>query len=164
MLKHEVGMPMTPSTRSLTWNAGRRRRRWPAETGMVGPAATYRPGGRIGPLVGRWRLLGFLGIYNHSAPVVELAGMVDPTARRRGIGTALLNAALGVCRERGYSTMLLIVPRTSTAGRALALGRSANPHHSEHALQLLVEPHPSGRFADQDPTPPRQQTSQRYTS
>ncbi|MEU8615805.1 GNAT family N-acetyltransferase, partial [Actinoplanes sp. NPDC048791] len=40
------------------------------------------------------RLLGFLGLYAHSAPTVELAGMVDPAARRHGIGTALLDAAL----------------------------------------------------------------------
>ena len=48
-------------------------------------------------MVGRRQLLGFLGIYTYSDPA-ELAGMVAPTARRRGIGSALLDAALALCR------------------------------------------------------------------
>jgi ribosomal protein S18 acetylase RimI-like enzyme len=86
------------------------------------------------------RLLGFLGIYSHGAPDIELAGMVDPRARRRGIGTALLDAALRVCHERGYTATLLVVPRASTAGRALALRRGGTLDHSEHALRLLGPP------------------------
>ena len=42
------------------------------------------------------RLLGFLGIYGFGA-IPELAGMVAPDARRRGIGSALLDAALPLC-------------------------------------------------------------------
>ena len=83
------------------------------------------------------RLLGFLGIYSHGAPTLELTGMVDPAARRRGIGGALLDAGLKLCRGR---SVLLVVPRTSVAGRALALGRGGRLEHSEHALQLLGEP------------------------
>ena len=86
------------------------------------------------------RLLGFLGIYTHGAPTIELAGMVDPAARRRGIGTALLDAGLRVCQEREHSSVLLVVPRTSVAGRALAQRRGGTLDHSEHALQLLGEP------------------------
>ncbi len=86
------------------------------------------------------RLLGFLGIYTHGAPTIELAGMVDPAARRRGIGTALLDAGLQVCQQREHSTVLLVVPRTSPGGRALAQRRGATLDHCEHALQLLGEP------------------------
>jgi ribosomal protein S18 acetylase RimI-like enzyme len=86
------------------------------------------------------RLTGFLGLYVHSAPTVELAGMVDPGSRRRGIGTALLDAALPICAGRGYGPILLIVPRSSTAGHALALGRGAELEHSEHALVLSGDP------------------------
>jgi ribosomal protein S18 acetylase RimI-like enzyme len=86
------------------------------------------------------RLLGFLGIYAHGAPVLELAGMVDPGHRRRGIGSALLDAALQVCGGRPHTATLLIVPRTSAAGRALALRRGATLHHSEHALRLAGPP------------------------
>lgn len=49
------------------------------------------------------RLLGFLGLYRFGGTTVELAGMVDPDARRRGIGTALLDAALAECRVRGHA-------------------------------------------------------------
>lgn len=86
------------------------------------------------------RLLGFLGLYTFGPPSVELVGMVDPAARRRGIGGALLDAALPLCRERGLGPALLVVPRTSMAGRALALGRGATLDHSEHALVLHGPP------------------------
>jgi ribosomal protein S18 acetylase RimI-like enzyme len=86
------------------------------------------------------RLLGFLGIYSHSAPVLELAGMVDPEFRRQGIGTALLDEALRVCHERAHTATLLVVPRLSVAGRALALRRGGTLDHSEHALRLLGQP------------------------
>jgi ribosomal protein S18 acetylase RimI-like enzyme len=85
------------------------------------------------------RLLGFLGIYEFGLPA-ELAGMVAPDARRRGIGTALLDAAVRLCRERGVRSALLIVPRTSVAGRRLAVRRGAVLDHSEHALELSGEP------------------------
>jgi ribosomal protein S18 acetylase RimI-like enzyme len=86
------------------------------------------------------RLLGFLGIYSHSAPVLELAGMVDPDFRRHGIGAALVDEALQVCHERAHTATLLVVPRMSVAGRALALRRGGTLDHSEHALRLLGQP------------------------
>jgi len=86
------------------------------------------------------RLLGFLGIYSHGAPTLELAGMVDPTARRRGIGAALLDVGLRLCRDREHDSVLLVVPRHSVSGRSLALRRSGRLEHSEHALELLGEP------------------------
>ena len=85
------------------------------------------------------RLVGFLGFYGfESAP--ELAGMVAPDARRRGIGSALLDAALSLCRERGDPPPLLIVPRPSEAGKRLALRRGGAIDHSEHALVLSGKP------------------------
>jgi ribosomal protein S18 acetylase RimI-like enzyme len=85
------------------------------------------------------RLVGFLGFYGlDSAP--ELAGMVAPDARRRGIGSALLDAAVSLCRDRGDPPPLLIVPRPSEAGRRLAVRRGGVLDHSEHALLLVGEP------------------------
>jgi len=85
------------------------------------------------------RLLGFLGIYgSESAP--ELAGIVSPDARRRGIGGALVDAALPLCREQSERRPLLIVPRPSAAGQRLALRRGGVLDHSEHALVLSGEP------------------------
>src|ERR1700754_1464025 len=86
------------------------------------------------------RLLGFLGIYSHSAPTLELAGMVDPAARRKGIGGALLDAGLRVCRQREHDSVLLVVPRTSVAGRSVAQRRGGKLDHCEHALELTGEP------------------------
>lgn len=85
------------------------------------------------------RLLGFLGLYGFGSSL-ELAGMVAPDARRRGIATALLDAALPLSRGLGYPKVLLIVPRPSEAGRGLALRRGAVLDHSEHALVLSGDP------------------------
>jgi len=86
------------------------------------------------------RLLGFLGLYAFGPPTVELAGMVDPAARRQGIATELLGAALPLCRDRGYQQALLVTSRSSTAGSSFALGRGAVLEHSEHALVLSGPP------------------------
>jgi ribosomal protein S18 acetylase RimI-like enzyme len=94
------------------------------------------------------RLLGFLGLYAFGAPTVEIAGMVDPAARRRGIATKLLEAALPICRERGDQRALLVTPRGSVAGRQFAQSRGAVLEHSEHALVLLGAP-------TEGPTDPR---------
>jgi ribosomal protein S18 acetylase RimI-like enzyme len=85
-------------------------------------------------------LLGFLGLYAIGPPTVELTGMVDPAARRRGIATAMLDAALEVCRERRFERALLVTPGGSGPGRAFALSRDAELEHSEHALVLLDSP------------------------
>lgn len=89
------------------------------------------------------RLAGFLGIYAFGPPSVELAGMVDPSDRRRGIGTALLDAALPLCRERGFRDALLVTPRNTAGGREFARHRGAELDHSEYAL-VQREPPPEG--------------------
>lgn len=90
-----------------------------------------------------WRdgkLVGFCGIYLFGGEVPEITGMVDPDARRRGVATALLDAAVDICRGRGISRGLLVVPRPSVAGRELALRRGGTLDHSEHAMLLEGEP------------------------
>jgi ribosomal protein S18 acetylase RimI-like enzyme len=84
------------------------------------------------------RLLGFLGIYAFGSSL-ELAGMVAPEARRRGIGSALVDAAMPLCRKRGDRQPLLVVPRQSTGGKSLALRRGGTLDHSEHHLVLSGE-------------------------
>ncbi len=85
-------------------------------------------------------LVGFIGLYGHGPPQIELAGMVDPAHRRRGIGGELLVAALTLSAAAGAHEPLLIVPRDSAGGRALADGHRATLDHSEHALVLRGEP------------------------
>jgi ribosomal protein S18 acetylase RimI-like enzyme len=86
------------------------------------------------------QLLGFVGLYAFGAPTVEIAGMVDPSTRRRGIATALLDAVLPLCLDRSYERALLVTPRRPVAGRAFALSRGARLEHSEHALVLHGAP------------------------
>lgn len=84
------------------------------------------------------RLVGFLGTYAFGGATVELAGMVDPAARRRGVGTALLGAGLQLCG----GAALLVVPRSSPAGAAFARSYGGGLSHSEHALVLVGPPAP----------------------
>lgn len=86
------------------------------------------------------RLVGFLGLYAFGGPTAELGGMVDPQARRQGIGTALLGAARTLLRERGCARALLVVPNGSAAGRAFAEAQAAVLDHSEHFLVLGATP------------------------
>lgn len=87
------------------------------------------------------RLAGFLGLYAFGGgSTVELVGMVDPSDRRRGIGTALLSAALDVCRERGFAEVLLVAPRNEAGGREFAAAHGGVLEHSEHAMVLRGEP------------------------
>src|ERR1700735_326864 len=76
-----------------------------------------RSGDRVEDLLwwGGERLLGFLGIYAFGE-ATELAGMVGPDARGRVIASALRDAAVPLCRERGDRPPLLVVPRQSVEG------------------------------------------------
>ncbi|MFI5959684.1 GNAT family N-acetyltransferase [Cryptosporangium sp. NPDC051539] len=82
------------------------------------------------------RLVGFAGLYGFGDSV-EVAGMVDPSARGRGIGGGLLDAVL-----RETPQVLLIVPRASEAGKRLAERRGGVPDHSEHVMELRGDPVP----------------------
>jgi ribosomal protein S18 acetylase RimI-like enzyme len=84
--------------------------------------------------------LGFLGLYAYASSTIEIAGMVAPEARRRGIATALLEAALPTCHAHGGGSALLVVPRHSVGGHAFARGRRGALEHSEHALIMDRRP------------------------
>lgn len=91
------------------------------------------------------RLLGFLGIYGSGRTHLELAGMVDPDARRRGIGRALLEEVLPIVKAYGVARILAVVPRPSAAGKEFCRSYGMTYEHSEHALRLEARPGAAAR-------------------
>lgn len=87
-------------------------------------------------------LVGFLGLYAFGGPDLELAGAVDPAVRRRGIGSALLASALGLARERGVASALLVVPHGVDAGTKFAFRHRGVLDHAEHSLVMKGPPRP----------------------
>ena len=89
------------------------------------------------------RLLGFLGFYGFGSSL-ELTGMVAPYARRRGVGPALLDDAVPLCRGLGYRKALLIVPRHRRRG---SVWRCAAMRYSITRSMLWCYPatRPAGR-------------------
>lgn len=84
-------------------------------------------------------LVGFCGLYVFGREP-ELAGAVDPTRRRRGIGSTLLGRALEHLARRAQTYALLVTPRATDAGREFALAKGATLAHSEHHLELVGPP------------------------
>jgi ribosomal protein S18 acetylase RimI-like enzyme len=122
MLEHQV----------LTGDGGRLKLEWGAlEEGRVTTGVFAVDGNRI---------VGYLGRYKYGAATTELAGAVDPAFRRRGIGAMVLDTALDTCAGLGDGTALLIVPRPSTDGAALARARGGTLNHCEHSLLLTGQP------------------------
>jgi ribosomal protein S18 acetylase RimI-like enzyme len=86
------------------------------------------------------RLTGYLGLYSFGGQDIELAGMVDPASRRRGIASALLDSALRLVDDRGHESALLVCPGATDSGRKFAMNRGAAFDHAEYALVLHGEP------------------------
>lgn len=82
------------------------------------------------------RLVGFCGRYSFGDQTPEITGMVDPSHRRRGIGSSLLIELLALCRERGDDKVLLVTARSCADAKALAGRHGASFHHAEHAMVL----------------------------
>ena len=96
-----------------------------------------RPADRVHDLLA-WdgdELVGFCGIYQFGAEP-ELAGAVDPAHRRAGVGSALLERAVSLVGLRGGSSVLLVAPRATDAGRRFAEARGAAFDHAEHHMAL----------------------------
>ncbi|HTK05859.1 MAG TPA: GNAT family N-acetyltransferase [Ktedonobacteraceae bacterium] len=85
------------------------------------------------------RLVGFLPLFSFSSQEGEVSGMVHPAYRRRGIFSALFEAACQEARRRGLPSLLLIVEQASTAGQAFARHLSTTYDHSEYKM-ILEEP------------------------
>jgi ribosomal protein S18 acetylase RimI-like enzyme len=84
-------------------------------------------------------LVGFLGLYAFNPQEGEISGMVHPEQRRKGIFTALFQAALEECRHRNIVHLLLVVEHISTSGQAFVKTLAITYDHSEYKM-VLEEP------------------------
>src|SRR5262249_4387584 len=73
---------------------------------------------------------------------IEICGMVHPAQRRRGIGRALLDAALTQCRRRGASHVLLICEEASASGHAFISTLGVSRAFAEYRMEREVSPPP----------------------
>lgn len=68
---------------------------------------------------------------------VELCGMVHPAHRRKGIGRALLEAALSECRRRNCAKVLVICEDASS-GRGFVAAVGGQREFAEHRMELAA--------------------------
>ncbi len=71
-----------------------------------------------------------------SGASVELAALVHPAHRRKGIGRVLLETARAECRRRGLSTILLVSEESSFAGPSFAQVGGGRYRFSEHLMEV----------------------------
>jgi ribosomal protein S18 acetylase RimI-like enzyme len=125
--------------RVVAADGGRLKLEWGVLDGLPPTAADPR----LALEVADGRVVGFLGMYAFGGDrTAELAGMVDPEARRRGIGSALLGAVLPLCRQGGRDRVLLVTPRNGAGGAEFARAHGGRLEASEHALVLRGDPVP----------------------
>jgi ribosomal protein S18 acetylase RimI-like enzyme len=108
------------------------------------PTLRGRPSDQVNDLfwVEGGETVGFAGLYRFGFGPVEIAGMVHPSFRRRGIGRRLLEGALRLPAAREAALRLLLADRRSEGGLAFAAAVGGRLQHSEH-LMTLEEPAPA---------------------
>ncbi|MFD0694044.1 GNAT family N-acetyltransferase [Paenibacillus sp. GCM10027628] len=82
------------------------------------------------------RLVGFLAIYSFLSTEVEISGMVHPKARRQGIFSQLVQAAIAECRRRTIPKLIFISERGSASGKAFLTNLGARYSFSEYVMEL----------------------------
>ena len=86
-------------------------------------------------------LVGFCTLEGGDDPELELCGMVHPAYRRRGIGRALLRAALDSARRRIAAIRVLVICEdASVAGRAFVAAAGAKHSFSENRMETTTPP------------------------
>ncbi|MED4016970.1 MULTISPECIES: GNAT family N-acetyltransferase [Sutcliffiella] len=84
----------------------------------------------------RTELVGFVGLYTFvDVTKVEIAGMVAPAYRRKGIFSTLLEKALTVCAERKVDEILFVCPEKSVEAKGLMKKLGAVYSFSEYTME-----------------------------
>lgn len=86
------------------------------------------------------RVVGYAATYGFGGGDTEIVAVVHPAFRRRGIGMGLVRAAIDFVHRGGFARALVVVPRTSEGGQALARRLGATISHSEAAMTLQEAP------------------------
>lgn len=86
------------------------------------------------------RVVGYAATYGFGGGDTEIVAVVHPAFRRRGIGLGLVRAAIDFVHRGGFARALVVVPRTSEGGQALARRLGATISHSEAAMTLQEAP------------------------
>ncbi|MHB8071091.1 MAG: GNAT family N-acetyltransferase [Candidatus Cryosericum sp.] len=90
-------------------------------------------------------LVGFAGMYSWGEIThVELVILVHPQFRRQGIGRGLLHTVLLLCRKRGVTQLLLVVPRELPGSAVFARQAGTRHAHAEYTLDLDASKIPAG--------------------
>ncbi len=81
-------------------------------------------------------LVGYLSVESWGTKAREATGMVHPHYRRKGIFSALLNAAKEGYQQRGVKKLILVCEHTSQSGLAFVNAIGAQHEYSEHEMVL----------------------------
>lgn len=80
------------------------------------------------------KLVGYYGLYAFQS--AEMAAMVHPEARRKGIFKQMQAAAVEELKKRGYTQMLLVVDSGSDSGSSVAKHLGGTYTFSEYRMEL----------------------------
>ncbi len=83
------------------------------------------------------KLVGALSLENFGTEEKEMTGLVHPVYRRRGIFTALVNAAKEEAKARGIHELIFVCDRFSHSGQAFVAAIGATYDFSEHRMMLM---------------------------
>ncbi len=83
-------------------------------------------------------LVGYAGISSFGGAEPEVAGMVDPDYRRKGIFSALLNQVKSELSKRSVPSMLLLNDPLSRSGKAFVQTLDVDLEHAEYEMFLKL--------------------------
>jgi mycothiol synthase len=84
------------------------------------------------------QIVGFVPIFTFNSTETEISGVVDPSYRRRGIATRLVQVARAEARWRGSRYLLFMVERSSASGKGFVSDLGATLQHAEYAMTLTA--------------------------